>query len=120
MAPTYTYECQLATCGEEYEEVLKIADYKKRTFCPKCGNQGKKTIKLRSSEPTFSDKIYPYYDRALNKVFHSKGDRSSYMKRKGIQESGEGSSTWKQERKLYREWRLGGFDPKIARHALRD
>jgi putative FmdB family regulatory protein len=114
--PQYDYECPK---GHEYTEVLSVDDYQKSTKCPKCKKVGKKVIKLSQIEPTFSDKMFPYYDRSLNKVFENKADRSSYLKSKGLGDGNNGSMTRKQERQLY-DWRMGRFDPRIARHALRD
>lgn len=114
--PNYSYECPN---GHEYENVLPVSEYKKKTKCHKCKKFGKKTITLRQSEPTFTDKIFPYYDRSLNKIFQTKSDRFDYLKKKGLEESGKGSTRWSEERKLY-DWRLGKFDPRIARHALMD
>lgn len=117
--PTYSYVCEDHKCRESYEEVLPISEYQKQTKCPKCGHKGKKIIELAQKEPTFSDKIFPYYDRALNKVFESKSQRSSYLKMKKLSDNAGGTMTRKQERQLY-DWRLGRFDRRIARHALRD
>lgn len=114
--PTYNYQCG---SGHEYEKVLPLSEYEKKTKCPKCKKVGKRFISISQREPTFSDKIFPYYDRSLNKVFQNKSDRSGYLKRKGLSETGNGSMNWSQERKLY-DWRLGKFDPRIARNALRD
>ncbi len=115
--PVYCYECP---SGHEYETVLSVKDYEKKTKCPDCKKVGKKIISTAQREPTFSDKMFPYYDRALNKVFETKSDRSSYLKRNQLSESGNGSMTSRQERDLLTKWRVGGFDPRIARNALRD
>lgn len=115
--PLYSYECPE---DHEYEVPLKLEDYQKKTKCPKCGKVGKKTIGLSQKEPTFSDKIFPYYDRALNKIFHNKSERSSYLKKHNLSDGAGGTMTRRQELELYSRWRLGGFDARIARNALRD
>lgn len=117
--PLYSYLCNNKKCGKEYDEALRVEDYQKPTNCPRCGKLGKKIIKASQKEPTFSDKIFPYYDRALNKVFQNRTERSSYLKRKGLSGDAGGTMTAKQERQLM-GWRLGRFDSRIARNALRD
>lgn len=115
--PLYSYECSK---GHSYDAALKVEDYQKKTKCPTCKRVGKKVISIAQKEPTFSDKIFPYYDKSLNKIFNNRSERSSYLQRKGLVESGNGTMTAKQERDLYTKWRIGGFDPKDARNVLRD
>lgn len=119
--PTYSYQCEMPTCALNYEEVLKIAEYKRQTFCPKCGSKGKKTISLRSSEPTFTDKLYAggFWDKSVNKVFHSQKERNDWMKQKGYVVKDDGHMTAKQERMMY-SWRVGQFNPRDARYLNKD
>lgn len=111
--PVYQYECPQ---GHEYEEFLLLKDYQKKTKCPECNKAGKKCFVMRQSAPTFTDKIFPYHDKALNRIFEYKQQRDAYLKRKGLVESGSGSMTKQQERTLM-SWKKWG---KEARYANRD
>lgn len=111
--PVYDFECK---CGHEYEVYLSLSNYKKKTHCPKCQKVGKKVLKHRKSEPGFSDKVFPYYDKALNKIFQNKQEKSAFLKKHGYHETGSGSMKPSQERLVY-SWRQWGRE---ARNARRD
>lgn len=99
--PVYSYECPK---GHEYEEALKVADYQKPTKCPECGEVGKKLIVTKQSEPTFSDRLYPYYDPNLGRVCHTPKHRQQIMKEMGVHsKEGWRSTTKKQERYLMQQ-----------------
>lgn len=110
--PLYDYEC---LNGHEYEKSLSLSEYDKKTKCPTCGKAGKKVIKQRQTEPGFSDTIYPLWDKVNNVIFNSASDRKRWMKEKGY-ESKEDSMTRSQE-SLLRSWKVGKFDPRLARYA---
>ena len=116
MAPTYCYECPN---GHDYEEVLPVKDYRKQTSCPKCSGNGEKVIKFRQTETTFTEKLFPFYDKSVNRVFHSSTERKEWLDRKGYVHNGKDSMNRKQERTIY-GWRLGSFDPKQMRHSRKD
>ena len=108
--PLYTYECP--ECTKEYDFALPMANSDDATFCPKCKCEGKKIIALRSAQPSFSDKMFPYYDQALMQRFESSTQRKDYLKKNGLEERGNGSMSKRQEQELmkYRGRKdLGGF-----------
>ena len=107
--PLYDFKCGQ---GHEYEEVLSLADYQNETKCPKCGESGVKIIKTGSRGPTFSDKIFPYYDRSLNKVFNNKIEKDSYLKSKNLM---LGDVSKQAEKRMY-SWRSWGNE---SRHKLK-
>lgn len=96
--PTYSYQCPN---NHEYDKVLKMADYQKPTKCPTCNKRGKKTLAVSQSEPTFTQKLYPYYDPALGRVCNSPTERKQIMVELGVQpKEGWRRTTAKQERYL--------------------
>lgn len=112
--PTYEFNCK---CGEVFDEVYTIAERNTPTKCPKCKKLAKRVISMRQKEPGFTDKLYPYWDRGLNKVFNSPTERKSYLKSQGLeQRESKGTMTAKQERMMY-EMRIGNHDPRDRRHA---
>lgn len=97
--PQYSYECP---DGHEYTEVLPVVDYQKQTLCGECKKPGKKVIQFRQTEPTFSEKIFPYHDENLGRVVNSAQDRQRIMKEMGVVSfEGRRSTTAKQEKFLY-------------------
>ena len=112
--PLYDFECK--KCKNIFESFLKLENYKDKVPCPKCKGNTEKVITVRQKEPTFTDKLYPYFDKALNKVFHSPSERKSYLKEKDLVEvPSKDGMTRQQEREMY-SWRLGKFDPRQMRH----
>lgn len=112
--PTYCYACK---AGHEYEQILPMAECNAKTKCPKCGKVGKKIFKMTQAEPSFSDKLFPYWDKSLNKVFNNPAERKSYLKEQGLeQRESKGSMNLKQERMMY-EMRIGNHDPRDRRYA---
>lgn len=112
--PVYDFECPK---GHEYEEALSIKDYDKPTKCPHCKAKGNKVIKARQSSPTFSDRLFPYYDKALNRVFQDKSQRAAFLKKKGYCEDGGKNMTAKQERMVLS---MRNFDSHMIRNANTD
>ncbi len=111
--PVYVFGCPQE---HEYEKFLHLADYNKTTKCPQCGKKGKRLIKPRASEPSFSDKVFPYYDTSLNKIFQDKGHKDKWMNKHGYIHTGGDHMTWKQERKVLQMRQWGSN----ARHARQD
>jgi len=111
--PVYNYVCD--KCNKEYDEFLKMADCKQETKCPDCGEVGRRDYSMRQSEPTFTDKLYPYWDRALNKVFHNKNERSAHLEKVGLRENGGETMNRKQEQMMYK-MRLGNHDPSLRKY----
>jgi len=96
--PVYSYECP---SGHEYDQVLPVKDYQKKTKCPDCKKVGKKLIVSRQTEPSFSDKLYPYLDPNLGRVCESPKHREQIMNEMGLHsKEGGRSTTLKQERYL--------------------
>jgi DNA-directed RNA polymerase subunit RPC12/RpoP len=90
---------------------------KEKIRCRHCGGRAfLKGFKGGNTEPTFSDKIFPYYDRSLNKIFHDKSEKQVFMKKHGYVNTGGDHMTRKQEREVYamRHWGAN------ARNARRD
>lgn len=112
--PTYEFLCPKS---HRFEEVYSVAERDKPTKCPKCKKRANRVIAMRQKEPTFTDKLYPYWDRGLNKVFNSPSERSGYLKANNIeQKETKGTMSAKQERMMY-EMRIGNHDPRDRRHA---
>jgi hypothetical protein len=112
--PLYSYICKN---NHEYEEALSLDEYDKKTRCPKCKCVGEKSFKTRQTEPSFTDKLYPYWDKALNKVFNNPTERKTYLKSQGLEEKPtKNKMTPAQEREMY-ACRIGYHDPRDRRHA---
>lgn len=114
MAPLYSYVCKL---GHDYEKFLPLSEFAKKTKCPTCKKVGNKIFATAQKEPTFTDKLYPYWDRGLNKVFHTPKERKNFLNSQGLEEKpSKGVMDRKQERFMY-ESRLGNHDPRLRRYA---
>ena len=108
--PLYAYSC--TKCENEYEEALPLSQYDDVTHCPKCNAKGEKIIRLGTTRPTFSEKMFPYYDQALMQRFESPQDRKNYLKQNNLEERSTGHMTKRQEEYLMKfrgRKDLGGF-----------
>jgi len=112
--PVYAYSC--SKCWKDYDQYLTLEKYEEKTFCPDCNGEGNRVIAPRQKEPTFSDKIFPYYDTSLNKIFSDRTEKQKWMDKHGYVNTGGDRMTKKQERMVYgmRHW------GKNARNARRD
>ena len=98
--PVYDYECK--KCKKNYEHFLTVENYLKKTKCPDCKSVGKKIVLFKKNEPSFSDKVFPYYDESAGQRFENNSERKKYLSDNGLVENGKGSMTKKQEERLYR------------------
>lgn len=113
--PVYAYHCD--KCDNPYEQFLPMAECKKKTRCPTCKKFGKRDYSIGTKGPTFTDKLYPYWDKALNKVFNSPQERKGWLKANGYEEKPRHDHmNRKQERMMY-DMRLGAHDPRLRRYA---
>ena len=111
--PMYDYKCE---CGKVTEEFFKLEDYKARVKC-ECGKTAYRSFTMRQGEPSFTDKIYPYHDFALNKTLHSPSEKKAYLKKMGFSENpSKEFTTRKQEQRAY-SMRLGYHDPKLRKYS---
>lgn len=96
--PLYSYACRN---GHEYEQARRLEDYHRKTRCPDCKCQGKRLITTGQKEPTFTDKLYPYYDPNLGKAVLNPRHRESIMKDMGLfSMEGKRGTTARQEKYL--------------------
>jgi len=79
--PRYGYKC--ATCGMEFELVLRVADYAGEKKCPHCGAMGERVFE----PPYVIHDIKPYYDRGLGTWVNSRQDRKAIMQSQGLVEA---------------------------------
>jgi len=99
--PVYKYNCP--ECEYDFEAFQKMADRDKQ-YCLKCNKKADKLITAVgiSIDSNIKDSVgtpiwFPkdgssYYDRALDKTFHSKKEKQQYMNKEGIIMDG---SDWK-------------------------
>lgn len=99
--PLYDYECQKEECKNVFEGFRPLAEIEVPHNCPKCDSPAKKLIGFRNTEPTFTDKLYPFYHTGLGEVVHSEKNLKQRCNELGFSSKHEGASmTAKQERWL--------------------
>jgi putative FmdB family regulatory protein len=110
MAPLYDFECP--ECENEFEHFLKLENYKANVRCPKCKHRSNKVIRPKRTEPSFTEKLYPYFDRALRKRFDSPSERKAYLIKHDLRENpSKERDSRESERRMY-DMRIGNFDPR--------
>lgn len=98
MSPQYDYSCPN---GHDYTEFLSIAEYQTQTHCPECKEPGTKVFLPSKKEPSFSEKLYPYFDPNLGRVCHTPKHREQIMKQMGVYSmEGRRTTNLRQERYL--------------------
>ena len=84
--PLYRYECP--NCTIEYDQFLKLADYKTPVLCPTCGRIGKKVItaQIQRDEPTWlNDEVRGcLQDTETEKPIETRTEYKRYLKDNGI------------------------------------
>ena len=99
--PLYDYECQKEECKNIFEEVNSMDKSSEPKDCPKCGAQANRVILSRRHEPTFTEKLYPFYHTGLGEVVQSEKHLNQRCNELGFSSKHEGASmNAKQERWL--------------------
>jgi putative FmdB family regulatory protein len=113
--PLYDVSCE--KCSHEFEYFSSLKDFSKKIKCEKCGEKCQRIISPRQKSPTFTEKLYPYFDRALHKRFDSPSERKSYLKANDLHEvPSKSCDILKMERMMY-DSRIGSLGRKYMRHA---
>ena len=86
--PLYAYECP--NCTTEFEQFLKLSEYKTPVSCPTCGKIGKKVItaQIQRDEPTWlNDEVRScLQDTDTEAPITTRTDYKRYLKDNGIVE----------------------------------
>ena len=86
--PIYHYQCP--NCKTEYDQFLKLAEYKTPVPCPTCGYTGKKVItaQIQRDEPTWlNDEVRGcLQDTESEAPIENRSQYKRYLKDNGIVE----------------------------------
>lgn len=86
--PLYQYLC--TNCTTEYDQFLKLAEYKTPVPCPTCGRTGRKvlTAKIHRDEPTWlNDEVREcLQDTESERPIENRSQYNRYLKDNGITE----------------------------------
>lgn len=84
--PIYHYKCP--NCTTEYDQFLKLADYKTPVACHNCGHIGEKVItaQIQRDEPTWlNDEVRGcLQDTETEKPIETRTEYKRYLKDNGI------------------------------------
>lgn len=77
----HEFKCIMPECENVFEEILQLSEIPELR-CPECGGEVK--IKIGAHTDRFSQNLYPYFDRGLGCVLHSKKERDEVCRRLGV------------------------------------
>lgn len=89
--PNYGYECTKQKCAHSFTECKPMSDCRKPSKCPKCKSKAVRIVSLRATEPTFTQKLYPFHHTGLGETVTSEKQMAARCKELGFLSKHEGA-----------------------------
>jgi len=99
--PTYEYYCE--KCEMKFENAVPSTQWSKFGVCPRCGNT--KAMQYFGTPPNTLKPIDPYFDHGMNVQINTREQRSTEIKKRGLDEIGSDKSYIYEQKELLAQCR---------------